>query len=239
MLNLFVIHYLSYNTQSATMALKKHSVLITIYFLLNLSELICLVLTQEGVPPSLAEHVEYQSSQIINDDNQPPIHAIDSVPIEIQDPPIEAVYQSEPNEIDEGLKLLNQPSYAVNQDSNGPVEVNQSPDRVNQDTNVINHPPNLADQVPSAPNEVPNLVNQGPRALNSEAVNQPPRIHSPHKPSTVGFDYGSVESVEPNNEFENLPGVQHEFRIEVLAGMSECIFQTLAENAQLHVSFQV
>lgn len=232
-LNLLVMRCLSCNTQSATMALKKLGVLTTIYFLLNFSELFCIVSTQEGAPPSLAEHVEYQAPA---GDNQPLIYAIDSVPTEIQEPPIIGL-QSEPNEIDEALKSLNEPSYAVNQDPNGPVVVNQSPDAVNQDTNV--HPPNVADRAPSATNELPNVVHQSAGAPNPDVVNQPPRVDSQHRPSTVDFDFGTVDSVEVNNEFENLPGVQHEFRIEVAAGKSECIFQRLAENAQLHVSFQV
>lgn len=229
-LNLLVMRCLNCNTQSATMALKKLGVLTTIYFLLNFSELFCIVLTQEGAPPSLAEHVEYQAPA---GDNQPLIHAIDSVPTEIQEQPIIAL-QPEPNEIDEALKSLNEPSYVVNQDPNGPVVVNESPDAVNQDTNV--HPPNVADWAPSATNELPNVVNEGAGAPNPDVVNQPSRLD---RPMTVDFDFGTVDSVEVNNEFENLPGVQHEFRIEVAAGKSECIFQRLAENAQLHVSFQV
>jgi hypothetical protein len=239
------------------MALKKLGVVRTIYFLFCLSELFCIVLTQEGEPPSLAEHVEYQAP---TGDNQPPIQSLDSAPAEIQEQPNVALHQSEPNEIDEAFKSLNDPSYAnVNQDLNEPVVVNQAPDGVQQAVNVLYHQPDVADQAPRATDEPPNVVNQGfaapnPNVANQHAdapkphgvhnpnvVNQPPnqQVYNQHRPSTVDFDLGSVESVEVNNDFENLPGVQHEFRIEVAAGKKECIFQKLAENAQLHVSFQV
>ena len=40
-------------------------------------------------------------------------------------------------------------------------------------------------------------------------------------------------------DFDGLPGVQHEFKVEVLAGKEECFFQAIKQGAQLHVSFEV
>ncbi|OWF56051.1 transmembrane emp24 domain-containing protein 6-like isoform X3 [Mizuhopecten yessoensis] len=40
-------------------------------------------------------------------------------------------------------------------------------------------------------------------------------------------------------DFDGLPGVQHEFKIEVQAGREECFHQKVAEGANLHMSFEV
>ena len=40
-------------------------------------------------------------------------------------------------------------------------------------------------------------------------------------------------------DFDGLPGVQHEFKIEVPPGREECFYQNIKLGAQLHVSFQV
>ncbi|XP_033763710.1 transmembrane emp24 domain-containing protein 6-like [Pecten maximus] len=40
-------------------------------------------------------------------------------------------------------------------------------------------------------------------------------------------------------DFDGLPGVQHEFKIEVPAGGEECFHQKVAEGANLHMSFEV
>src|SRR5688572_2636473 len=36
-----------------------------------------------------------------------------------------------------------------------------------------------------------------------------------------------------------MPGFQHEFKIEIKAGSSECFYQRLRTDAKLHVSFEV
>ena len=40
-------------------------------------------------------------------------------------------------------------------------------------------------------------------------------------------------------DFDGLPGVQHEFKVEVPGGVEECFFQRAATGAKLHVSFEV
>lgn len=40
-------------------------------------------------------------------------------------------------------------------------------------------------------------------------------------------------------DFDGLPGVTYEFKIEVLSGKEQCFFQRIAEGASLHVSFEV
>ena len=40
-------------------------------------------------------------------------------------------------------------------------------------------------------------------------------------------------------DFDGLPGVTYEFKIEVLSGKEQCFFQRIAEGASLHVSYEV
>ncbi|PVD37024.1 hypothetical protein C0Q70_04017 [Pomacea canaliculata] len=40
-------------------------------------------------------------------------------------------------------------------------------------------------------------------------------------------------------DFDGLPGVQHEFKVEIPAGKEDCFFQRAAIGAKLHVSFEV
>ena len=40
-------------------------------------------------------------------------------------------------------------------------------------------------------------------------------------------------------DFDGLPGVQHEFKVNVYAGKEQCFFQAIKQGAQLHVSFEV
>ena len=40
-------------------------------------------------------------------------------------------------------------------------------------------------------------------------------------------------------DFDGLPGVQHEFKVDVPAGREECFYQKIKSGAQLHVSFEV
>ena len=48
-----------------------------------------------------------------------------------------------------------------------------------------------------------------------------------------------LDTVEDDFDFDGLPGANHEFRFEVPAGKSECFFQKVKANAELHVSFEV
>lgn len=53
--------------------------------------------------------------------------------------------------------------------------------------------------------------------------------------------YGETVLGEKNDDFDfdGLPGVQHEFKVEVGAGREECFFQRAAQGAKIHVSFEV
>ncbi|KAK7481417.1 hypothetical protein BaRGS_00027373 [Batillaria attramentaria] len=45
--------------------------------------------------------------------------------------------------------------------------------------------------------------------------------------------------VNEDFDFDGLPGVQHEFKVEIGAGREECFFQPVANGAKVHVSFEV
>ena len=40
-------------------------------------------------------------------------------------------------------------------------------------------------------------------------------------------------------DFDGLPGVQHEFKVEIPGGVEDCFFQRAATGAKLYVSFEV
>lgn len=40
-------------------------------------------------------------------------------------------------------------------------------------------------------------------------------------------------------DFDGLPGVQHEFKVEIPPGREECFYQMVKRAAQLHISFEV
>ena len=40
-------------------------------------------------------------------------------------------------------------------------------------------------------------------------------------------------------DFDGLPGVQHEFKVEIPPGREECFYQQIKKSAQLHISFEV
>ncbi|GFR69311.1 transmembrane emp24 domain-containing protein 5-like [Elysia marginata] len=52
---------------------------------------------------------------------------------------------------------------------------------------------------------------------------------------------GEIVLGEENEDFDfdGLPGVQHDFKVFVHAGMEECFFQRLVQGAQLHTRFEV
>ena len=41
------------------------------------------------------------------------------------------------------------------------------------------------------------------------------------------------------HDFDGLPGVQHEFKVNIAPGREECFFQMVKRSATLHLSFQV
>lgn len=47
------------------------------------------------------------------------------------------------------------------------------------------------------------------------------------------------EGEEGDFSFDGLPGAQHEFKVEVPGNQEECFVQKVAENAELHASFEV
>ncbi|XP_046569336.1 transmembrane emp24 domain-containing protein 6-like [Haliotis rubra] len=47
------------------------------------------------------------------------------------------------------------------------------------------------------------------------------------------------ENVDDEFDFDGLPGVQHEFKVEVPAGKEDCFYQFAAEGSKLYVSFNV
>lgn len=55
----------------------------------------------------------------------------------------------------------------------------------------------------------------------------------PSLPETILGEYND------EFDFDGLPGVQHEFKVDIAPGREECFYQMVKRNAQLHVSFQV
>ncbi|XP_046360315.2 transmembrane emp24 domain-containing protein 6-like [Haliotis rufescens] len=47
------------------------------------------------------------------------------------------------------------------------------------------------------------------------------------------------ENVDEEFDFDGVPGVQHEFKVEVAAGKEECFYQFAAEGSRLYVSYSV
>lgn len=50
---------------------------------------------------------------------------------------------------------------------------------------------------------------------------------------------GVGEEGEEDFSFDGLPGAQHEFKVEVPGNQEECFVQKVAQNAELHASFEV
>lgn len=50
---------------------------------------------------------------------------------------------------------------------------------------------------------------------------------------------GVGEEGEEDFSFDGLPGAQHEFKLEVPGNQEECFVQKVAQNAELHASFEV
>ncbi|XP_076451378.1 transmembrane emp24 domain-containing protein 6-like [Babylonia areolata] len=57
----------------------------------------------------------------------------------------------------------------------------------------------------------------------------------------VGVVRGEVVLGKRNEDFDfdGLPGVQHEFKVDIPGGVNDCFFQRVARGANVHVSFEV
>ena len=48
-----------------------------------------------------------------------------------------------------------------------------------------------------------------------------------------------VDIKELEFDFDNQPGIQHEFKLEIPPSREDCLFQFIRQGAQLHMSFEV
>ena len=66
---------------------------------------------------------------------------------------------------------------------------------------------------------------------------QSPNLQRPPPPQQE--EQYDIPLKELEFDFDNQPGIQHEFKLEVHAAREECLWQFLRNGAQLHMSFEV